>query len=62
MSKTIKLEDKVYDELEIFRDKRETFSEAVEGLLAARLKVLELFSILEGQLKYREWQLGQKGG
>jgi len=33
MSKTIKVEDRVYDRLEEIREKRETFSEAVERLL-----------------------------
>ncbi|GAJ22300.1 unnamed protein product [marine sediment metagenome] len=30
MSKTIKVEDRVYDSLEAIREKRETFSEVVE--------------------------------
>ena len=33
MSKTIKVEDQVYDRLEEIREKRETFSECVERLL-----------------------------
>ena len=34
MSRTIKLEDEVYDRLEAVRGKRETFSQAVERLLS----------------------------
>jgi len=33
LSKTIKVEDRVYNRLEEIREKRETFSEAVERLL-----------------------------
>ena len=46
MSHTIKLEDQVYTKLERFRGKRETFSQAVERLLAAGEKVNELIDIL----------------
>jgi len=46
MSHTIKLEDQVYHRLERFRGKRETFSQAVERLLAAKEKGEELIDIL----------------
>ena len=46
MSHTIKLEDQVYDQLERFRGKRETYSQAVERLLGAMSKALELIDIL----------------
>ena len=59
MIKTIKLEERTYHQLDQLRGKRETFSDAVATLLLARLKVLELSSVLEGQLKYREWQREQ---
>lgn len=49
MSHTIKLEDQVYNKLEKFRGKRETFSQAVERLLRAGEKVNELTDILGGQ-------------
>ena len=59
MSHTIKLEDQVYDQLEVFRNKRETFSEAVERLLQVPGRLREIASILEGQVRFREWQSEQ---
>lgn len=60
MSKTIKLHNGVYAELEKFRDKRETFSDAIKKLLETRPKVFELITFLEGQLRFREWQRDQE--
>lgn len=56
MSKVIKVEEQVYAALEKLRGKGETFSNAIDALLDTRIKVLELISVLEGQIKYREWQ------
>jgi len=56
MSRVIKVDDNVYNQLDQLRGKGETYSMAVECLLNARLKMLELISVLEGQIKYREWQ------
>lgn len=56
MSKPIKVEEKVYDQLDQLRGKGETFSEVVEGLLTARSKMCETFSLIEGALKFREWR------
>uniref|UniRef100_A0A6H2A3K0 Antitoxin n=1 Tax=viral metagenome TaxID=1070528 RepID=A0A6H2A3K0_9ZZZZ len=56
MSRAIKVDDNVYSQLDQLRGKGETYSMAVESLLNARLKMLELISVLEGQIKYREWQ------
>jgi predicted CopG family antitoxin len=56
MSHIIKVEDSVYVDLEHLRLGRQTFSDEIKILLDNRLKVLELFSVLEGQLQYREWQ------
>lgn len=56
MSKVIKVEGQVYAALEKLRGKGETFSDAIGALLDTRIKVLELISVLEGQIKYREWQ------
>ncbi len=56
MSKVIKVDDKVYEDLDKLRAKGETFGEIIAMLISARLRVLGLWSILEGQLKYREWQ------
>ena len=62
MSRTIKLEDQTYQELDELRGKGETFSDTVSTLLLAREKVLVLFMMLEGRLKYREWLSKSKGG
>ena len=59
MSKVIKVEDQIYNELDHLRMGRQTFSDVIKELLDARLKVLELLSVLEGSLKYREWQREQ---
>jgi predicted CopG family antitoxin len=59
MSKQLKIDDRVYDKLDKLRGRGETFSMAIDELLDARLKVFELISVLEGQLKFREWQREQ---
>jgi len=46
MSKTIRVEDGVYNELEELRSKRETFSEVIERLLAIVRPLQEASSIL----------------
>lgn len=56
MSKVIKVETQVYDELDKLRVGRQTFSDVIEDLLKSRLKILEAMNMLEGQLKFREWQ------
>lgn len=56
MSHSIKVSDEVYQGLETVRDKRETFSQVVERLLAARSEFQKLADILEGQIKFRQWQ------
>jgi len=58
-STIIKVKDGVYQELDHLRMGRQTFSDVIKELLDARLKVLELLSVLEGSLKYREWQREQ---
>lgn len=52
MPKNIQLSDDVYNRLETFRGKRETFSEAVERLLTMLEKVGQLRDILEGQVAF----------
>jgi len=54
MRKTIKVEEPIYDQLDSLRIGRQTFSDVIEVLLNTRLKTLELFSVREGQIKYRE--------
>jgi len=53
-TKTVKLEQEVYDELEKFRDKRETFSQAIGTLLGARIRIWQLVDVLEGSLRFQE--------
>lgn len=56
MSKAIKVEDQVYQELDMIRSKGETFSQVVGRLLEARLKMFEALNMIEGVLKYQEWK------
>ncbi len=58
-TKTIKLEEKVYDQLDRFRIKGETFSQAVEKLLSGRETASGLILVLEGAFRFREWQRDQ---
>ena len=59
MSKVIRVEDGTYQELDSLKVARQTFDDIINELLNARLKMLEAISVLEGQLKYREWQNGK---
>ncbi len=56
MSKVIKVDDQVYANLDQLRSKGETFGDIIAMLISARLRVLELWSILEGQLKYADYR------
>lgn len=56
MSKMLKVNDQVYNQLDQLKVGHQTFSNVIGELLTARLKVFELINVLEGQLKYREWQ------
>jgi len=56
MNRAIKVEDQVYLELDMIRSKGETFSQVVERLLEARLKMFETLNMIEGVLKYQEWK------
>ncbi len=56
MSRAIKVEDQVYQELYTIRTKEQTFSQVIEEILKARSQIFELLYVLEGQLNYREWQ------
>jgi len=59
VSRAIKVEDQGYQELDMIRDKGETFSQVVERLLKARLKMFEMLSMVEGVLRYQEWKQKQ---
>jgi len=56
MSKVIKVEEAVYNQLDTLRVGRQTFSDVIDDLLTGRLKILEAMNMLEGVLQYREWQ------
>lgn len=59
MSKVIKVEDHIYQSLDHLRVGRQTFSDVCEDLLKCRLTILDSISMLEGVIKYREWQREQ---
>ncbi|GAG85261.1 unnamed protein product [marine sediment metagenome] len=59
MSRAIKVEDQVYNELDRLRGKGKTFSQVIEDILGARLKIFELLNVVEGQLKYQDWKQRQ---
>ena len=54
--KTVKLAEPVYNRLDAFRGKRETFSQAVDRLLTLLDKVGELRGLLEGQTEFAHFQ------
>ncbi len=54
MSKAIKVEDQVYQALDLLRAKRATFSDVVQGLLQLRVKTLELMNVIEGELRHKD--------
>ena len=56
MSKQIKVDNEVYNQLDDLKLKHETFSQVIGELLGARLRIFELLNVLEGQLKYQEWK------
>ena len=56
MSKVIKVDDEVYNDLDKLRVKGETFGEIIDMLLRGRITVLEMISVLEGSLKYHEYR------
>ena len=60
MSKSIKVSEDVYTRLQLFQGKRETFSEAIGRLLVLMEKMGELTDILEGSVKFREWEAKQR--
>lgn len=56
MSKPIKVDDQVYDDLDKLRVKSVTFSQVIEQLLKDRLAVFEHLTILEGQVNFQVWR------
>ena len=59
MSKTIRVEDNVYAELERLRDWKETFSQVIGKLTMTRAELYKFLDVIEGQIKFREWQREQ---
>lgn len=59
MSKVIKVEETIYNALEKQKQGRQTFSDVIADLLKCRLTILDSMSMLEGVVKYREWQREQ---
>ena len=57
---SIKIDDEVYQKLDEFRGKRETFSQAIDRLLQLLSKVGQLRGIIEGQGNYAKWKAEQK--
>lgn len=60
MSKTIRVSEAVYSELEQIREKRETFSDLVARLLKARPHVREDYSLVGGVARFQQWQRDQQ--
>ena len=56
MSKTIKVGDKVYDQLDRLRGKRETFNDVVEKLLTTKQGVDTMIGLWYSQLAGSEEQ------
>ena len=56
MSKVIKVEDKIYKELDSLRVGRQTFSDVVKDLLKGREMILKAMDMLEGVVHFQEWQ------
>ncbi|KKL62076.1 hypothetical protein LCGC14_2188860 [marine sediment metagenome] len=56
MRRSIKLDEHVYEQLEYFQDKKESFSQAIERLLAVKNQLLEVISIMEGRISFLKWQ------
>lgn len=59
MSRTIKVDNQVYEQLEQLRRKRETFSQAVDRLLKVYETLSQAVGIMEGQVSFIDWQREQ---
>jgi len=56
MSKGIKVEDQVYEDLDALRGKGVTFSQVIQELLNNRESIFSMLNTLEGQVKFNEWK------
>ena len=59
MNRSIKVSEEVYNRLLEFQVKRETFSQAVERLLALMETIVELRAVLEGGTGFETWKQEQ---
>lgn len=59
MSHSIKLSDDTYNHLREFQGKRESYSQAIDRLLALMEKTGELKAIFEGQASFETWKAEQ---
>ena len=58
-SKIVRVSNPIYNQLDRLRVGRQTFSDVCDDLLKSRLLILEAMNMLEGQIKFREWQRGK---
>ncbi len=58
MSKTIKLDESVYDRLTGLMGPKESYSQVVERILILFDKVGELRDVLEGKIRFEEFKHG----
>lgn len=56
MSKAIKVEDQVYEELDQLRGKSETFSQVIQELLSNRSTMFEILVNIGRAVKFDEWK------
>lgn len=56
MSRVIKVEDKIYKELDSLKAGRQTFSDVVKDLLKGRETILQAMDMLEGVVHFQEYQ------
>lgn len=56
MSKTIKVEDKVYEELDRMRVKGQTFSQVISDLISIRVTIFEVIETMMRLVNYHEWK------
>lgn len=56
MSRQIRVEESVYERLAELRGRDETFSDVIGRLVGSRETICNLINVLEGVIRYREWQ------
>lgn len=56
MRQLIKIDDQVKAELDKIKISGQTYSSIIDELLDVRRRLFELLNVIEGSLKFREWQ------